>query len=119
MGACLKAITELNVPQMYPESSIIGLLFFTKAIIFHKTVILANFKLFSKKKLPLSLKYDSKSVLKPIFSARFVPTSLKTSLSPHFGVPSEVGTSFTSVFAVESMYPPHSHLIQGTSKTKF
>ena len=50
MGACLKAITELNVPQMYPESSIIGLLFFHKAIIFHKTVILANFKLFSKKK---------------------------------------------------------------------
>ena len=54
MGACLKAITELNVPpnvpQMYPEFSIIGLLFFTNAIILHKTVILANFKLFSKKK---------------------------------------------------------------------
>ena len=50
MDACLKAITELNVPQMYLESSIIGLLFFTNAIIFHKTVILVNFKLFSKKK---------------------------------------------------------------------
>ena len=45
----LHTITELNVPQMYPEISIIGLLFFTKAIIFHKTVILVNFKLFSEK----------------------------------------------------------------------
>ena len=62
---------------------------------------------------------QSKSLYFRIFSARFVPTSLKTSLSPHFGVPSEVGTSFTSVFAIESMYPPHSHLIWGTSKTKF
>ena len=50
MGACLKAITELNVPRNVPRILYYWFTFFHKAIIFHKTVILANFKLFSKKK---------------------------------------------------------------------
>ena len=35
-----------------------------------------------------------------------MPPSLKTSLSPHFGAPSEEGTSFTNVIVTKNLCAP-------------